>query len=81
MSVVILLVSVFSAVAPAENAPVAIANSDETYRTLRNIGLDSGEAVSLENVALTREFATFRFKRGTVFFVAPVLGKIRERYL
>lgn len=50
-------------------------NSDPTYLQLRNLTLGS-EAVSLSNVELKRDAATFRFKSGTMCFVAPVQGKV-----
>jgi Peptidase family M1 domain len=51
------------------------ANTDPTYVALRNITL-GGEAVLLENVVLKREFGTFTFRSGNMFFVAPVNGKV-----
>lgn len=50
-------------------------NTDPTYRALRDIRL-SDETVVLENVTVKREFATFTFRTGTMFFLAPVAGKI-----
>lgn len=63
----------FFAAAAFGQAPGA--NSDPTYVALRNITLGS-EAVLLENVVLKREFGTFTFRSGTMFFVAPVNGKV-----
>jgi Peptidase family M1 domain len=53
----------------------AQANSDGTYSALRNLNLGT-EAVSLTNYDLKRDAGTFRFRAGTVCFVAPVNGKI-----
>ncbi len=51
------------------------ANTDPAYVSLRNITLGS-EAVQMENIVLQREFGTFTFRSGTMFFVAPVNGKV-----
>jgi hypothetical protein len=50
-------------------------NSDAAYQALRN-GTLSGEAVSITNLELKRDAATFRLHSGTVCFVAPVEGKV-----
>lgn len=50
-------------------------NSDPVYQKLRAIGL-SGEAVSLSNVELKRDLGIFSFKTGTMYFLAPVEGKV-----
>ena len=63
----------FCAFAPTTAAQGA--NSDSTYVALRNLGLGS-ESVSLSNVDLKRDAGTFRFRSGTVCFVAPVNGKV-----
>lgn len=68
---IILITSFLLAV---ENA-VPVANSDPTYRQLRNLTL-SGEAVSVSNVDFKREAATFHLRSGTVCFVAPVDAKV-----
>lgn len=51
------------------------ANSDPTYSALRNLTLGL-EAVTLANYDLKRDAGTFRFRSGTVCFVAPVDGKV-----
>jgi hypothetical protein len=48
-------------------------NSDPIYQQLRNLTLGS-ESVSVSNVDLKRETATFHLRSGTVCFVAPVQG-------
>jgi hypothetical protein len=58
----------------AQNAGPA-PNSDPTYQALRSLTL-SGEAVSVSNLELKREVATFHLRSGTVCFVAPVNGKV-----
>jgi hypothetical protein len=50
-------------------------NSDATYQALRN-GTLSGEAVSVTNLELKRDAATFHLHSGMVCFVAPVQGKV-----
>jgi len=57
--------------APAAAGP----NSDPVYQQLRNIGL-GGEAVSVKDLRLKRDAATFHLQSGTVCFVAPVQGKV-----
>lgn len=50
-------------------------NSDPAYQQLRNLTL-SGEAVSVNNLTLKRDAATFHLRSGTVCFVPPVQGKV-----
>jgi len=50
-------------------------NSDPTYQLLRNIGLGS-EAVSVNDVTLKRDAATFHLHSGNVCFVSAVQGKV-----
>jgi Peptidase family M1 domain len=50
-------------------------NSDGVYLALRNATLGA-ESVSVTDVELKRDAGTFRFKSGTVCFVAPVNGKV-----
>ncbi len=50
-------------------------NSDPVYQQLRTIGL-GGEAVTVNNLDLKRDAATFHLHSGTVCFVAPVQGKV-----
>ena len=62
----------FAALLKAQNpAP----NSDPAYQQLRNVGL-GGEAVSVNNLVLKRDAATFHLQSGTVCFLAPVQGKV-----
>jgi len=55
--------------------PVPGPNTDATYQELRNLTL-SGEAVSVKNLDLHREVATFHLRSGTLCFVTPVAGKV-----
>ena len=50
-------------------------NSEPAYVALRNTSLGT-EAVSVTNVELKRDAGTFRFKSGTVCFIAPVNGEV-----
>lgn len=50
-------------------------NSDPTYQQLRNITLGT-ESVTVNNLDLKRDAATFRLQSGTVCFVAAVNGKV-----
>lgn len=50
-------------------------NSDPVYQQLRNVTI-SNETVSLSNVDLKRDAATFHFHSGTICFLAPVAGKV-----
>jgi hypothetical protein len=50
-------------------------NADPTYLQLRNVGL-AGEALSVKNVDLKRDAATFRLHSGTICFVSPVQGVV-----
>jgi hypothetical protein len=49
-------------------------NADATYQQLRNISV--GETVSVSNLKLVRDAATFHFRTGTLCFLAPVQGKV-----
>jgi hypothetical protein len=60
---------------PAENAQPLAPNSDPTYQQLRNVTL-SGEAVTVNNLVLKRDAATFHLRSGTACFVSPVQGKV-----
>ncbi|HET7442542.1 MAG TPA: M1 family aminopeptidase [Terriglobales bacterium] len=57
--------------APAPSGP----NSDPTYQQLRNIGLGS-EAISVSDLTLRRDAASFHLRSGTVCFLAPVQGRV-----
>lgn len=59
----------------AVETPAITPNSDPTYQQLRNLGL-SGEAVSVKDLTLKRDAATFHLASGTVCFLAPVQGKV-----
>lgn len=64
----------FSAASLADSSPQT-PNSDPVYQQLRGVGL-SGEAINLANVELKRDLGIFSFKSGTMFFLAPVQGKV-----
>src|SRR5438105_1047313 len=51
------------------------ANSYPAYKELRNVGL-SGETVTVSNLNLKRDAATFHLRSGTVCFVSAVQGKV-----
>ena len=69
---VLILLALFSAALAQEPQR---ANADATYQQLRHVAL-SGESVSVNNFVLKREGATFTFKSGTFYLLAPVNGKI-----
>jgi len=50
-------------------------NSDPTYQQLRNLGLGS-QVVTVNNLTLRRDAATFHLQTGRICFVAPVQGKV-----
>src|SRR5205085_2866282 len=50
-------------------------NSLPEYVELRKTGL-SGETASTNNLVLKRDAGTFTFKSGTLYFLAPVMGKV-----
>jgi hypothetical protein len=58
-----------------QTASPSAPNSDPIYQQLRNIGLGS-EAVTVNNLELKKDAATFHLNSGTVCFVAPVQGKV-----
>jgi len=58
-----------------ENVVPPAPNSDPTYQQLRNIGL-SGEAVSVQDLTIKRDAATFHLRSGTFCFVTAVQGKV-----
>lgn len=59
----------------AADAPLQPANTDPAYRALSAIGIGS-EAVAVNNFAFQRDIGTFNLKTGTLFFLAPVEGKV-----
>lgn len=50
-------------------------NSDGNYQQLRNIALQTG-GITVENLTLKRDAATFQLKSGMLCFVAPVNNKV-----
>src|SRR6185369_7707771 len=58
-----------------ENATPAVPNTDPTYQQLRNISLGS-EVISVSNITLRRDAATFQLNSGIFCFVTPVQGKV-----
>jgi hypothetical protein len=50
-------------------------NSDPAYQQLRALTL-GGEAVTVSNLDLHRDAATFHLRSGTICFVSPVQGKV-----
>ncbi len=69
------VVCLLTTAASTQTPPAAGANSDPVYQQLRNIGLGS-EAVSVKDLELKRDAATFHLHSGTVCFVTPVQGKV-----
>jgi hypothetical protein len=69
------MVFLFAAVVMAQTGGSPSPNSDSDYQQLRNINL-GGEAVSVSNLSLKRDAATFHLRSGTVCFVSPVQGKV-----
>src|ERR1700739_1568756 len=61
---IFILFFVTASLAWAQNAAPPAANSDATYQALRNVGLGA-ESVSVNNVELRREAATFHLRSGT----------------
>lgn len=61
--------------APIPAGAPAKANSDPTYQQLRNVGF-SGETSVTNNLVLKRDAATFTFRSGSLYFLAPVNGKV-----
>jgi Peptidase family M1 domain len=66
------LIVVFALLGSLVNAQ---ANGDGTYQQLRNIGL-GGEAITVNNLTLKRDAATFQLNSGTLCFLSPVQGKV-----
>lgn len=50
-------------------------NTDGHYQQLRNVALQSA-GITVQNVTLKRDVATFQFNSGTFCFVAPVNNKV-----
>jgi Peptidase family M1 domain len=71
---VCLFVSLLASVAMGDQ-PAAVANSDATYRQLRDLSL-GGDAITVANFTLRRDAGIFKFKQGTFVFASPVNGKV-----
>jgi hypothetical protein len=67
----VLLLAILSASLALAQTP----NGDGDYQLLRNIAMGS-EAVTVSNVTLKRDAATFQLNSGTVCFLSPVRGKV-----
>ena len=65
------VVLLFALCAFADQAP----NADPAYQQLRNITVSS-ESISVSDVTLKRDAATFQLNSGTVCFLSPVNGKV-----
>ncbi len=74
VSALLLAVSLQFPLSPSVNGQ-SVTNSDGIYSTLRNLTLGT-EAVSISNFDLKRDAGTFRFRSGTVCFVAPVNNRV-----
>ena len=77
-SPLLVLVALVFTLAPdtlAQTAAPSGPNSDPTYQDLRNIALGN-ESVSVTDLKLKRDAATFVLHSGSVCFVPPVNGKI-----
>jgi hypothetical protein len=61
--------------ASARQAAQAPAPRDVVYAALRGATL-SGEAATVSNLVLKRDAATFTLRSGTLFFLAPVEGRV-----
>ena len=59
------------ALTPAQQSP----NTNATYRQLRGL-LPAGPAISVQNLVLKRDAATFTFSRGELIFFGEVNGKV-----
>jgi len=68
---VILFLSTSFAIEKVSTGP----NSDPTYQKLRNIGF-GGAAMSIKNIEVKRDAATFHLHSGTICFLEPVEGKV-----
>jgi hypothetical protein len=74
VSRLLLAVSLQFPLSPSVNGQ-SVTNSDGIYSALRNLTLGT-EAISISNFDLKRDAGTFRFRSGTVCFVAPVNNKV-----
>jgi hypothetical protein len=66
-----LFISLVISASVADQSP----NADASYQQLRNIGL-GGETVTVSDVTLKRDAATFQLNSGTVCFLPAVQGKV-----
>lgn len=66
---------VVGVISASAQQPGPAPNSDATYQQLRNLTLGS-ESVTVNNVTLKRDAATFHLRSGTLCFVPPVQGKV-----
>jgi hypothetical protein len=69
------VVALFSLLSLSTRAAAQSANASATYADLRNLALGT-ESVSISDYDLKRDAGTFRFRSGTVCFVAPVNNKV-----
>ena len=77
VSILLVSVGMFVALAVPANGQGAgpAPNSDPIYQQLRNLSL-GGETLSVSNLTLKRDAATFHLRSGTICFVPPVQGKV-----
>jgi len=57
------------------DTPPPRANNDPAYAALRTVTVATGQAFA-ENVVLKRDIATITLKKGTVYFLIPVEGRV-----
>src|SRR5579864_6428911 len=70
-----MVVSLLAVTMQAQNQQNSGPNSDPTYQKIRSVRLGT-EVVSVKNLELKRQAATFHFHSGVVCFVTPVEGKV-----
>lgn len=70
-----MVVSLLAVTMQAQNQQNSGPNSDPTYQKIRSVRLGT-EVVSVNNLELKRQAATFHFHSGVVCFVTPVEGKV-----
>jgi Peptidase family M1 domain len=71
LGIVVCLGAVLSTSAQNPSGP----NSDPIYQQLRNVSL-GGEAVTVNNLEIKRDAASFHLHSGTICFLAPVQGRV-----
>ena len=74
LCLLVIVIGLSSAAGAADQA-AAGANSDPTYRQLRDLSL-GGDAIAVSNLTLKRDAGTFKFDQGTFVFSTPVNGKV-----